>query len=125
MLTKNLKRIERMIRKARKVENQNYLFYLNELEAKPSYLKLEDLLNDWGDDFERLEYDHGYIQWLFPLLEGGGMNSRSSALTREEIKYMKNDLQICRRFIRSYKMMLKFYGFELSCLKTGKSFLLF
>uniref|UniRef100_A0AAQ4P1M2 Opioid growth factor receptor 2 n=1 Tax=Gasterosteus aculeatus aculeatus TaxID=481459 RepID=A0AAQ4P1M2_GASAC len=62
---------------------------------------------DWYKDYDRLESVHSYIQWLFPLQEPG-MN-RDFQLSKE-IHHLTD----------SYKLMLDFYGIELSDEKTGE-----
>jgi hypothetical protein len=42
----------------------------------------------WWGDYKKLEAHHGYIQWLFPLFEGGGMNYQSARLTKGEGTYI-------------------------------------
>jgi hypothetical protein len=34
-------------------------------------LKIDELHEKWWGDYEALEREHGYIQWLFPIREDG------------------------------------------------------
>lgn len=48
----------------------NYLFYKGKLRSRPDRCLVGDFHRKWRHDFERLEYEHGFIQWLFPLFLG-------------------------------------------------------
>ncbi|XP_063815352.1 opioid growth factor receptor-like [Pseudophryne corroboree] len=97
----------------------NLEFYQNKIEFKPNGLKIEKLLDYWKEDYNTLESNHSYIQWLFPLQERG-VNPHAVPLTMNEIEIMKKDEDITRRFLRSYKLMLGFYGISLQDEKTGE-----
>jgi len=58
-------------------------------------------------------------QWLFPIRELG-MNSESQPLTENEAKMMRSSDEIAQRLIKSYQLMLDFYGIELVNAKTGQ-----
>ena len=92
----------------------------------------------WLGDYTKLEYRHGFIQWLyvrpcalmakgllnqlcvcrFPIREFG-MNFQSQPLQIHERETMKADKEIVERFIESYRLMLDFYGMELKSTETG------
>jgi hypothetical protein len=57
---------------------------------------------------------------LFPVFESSGMNMQSSALTKAEAKMMRTDIDIAFRVVRSYKLMLNFYGIRLVDMATGE-----
>ncbi|KAM3922352.1 uncharacterized protein RB166_011553 [Leptodactylus fuscus] len=97
----------------------NLEFYQNKKCFEPNGLYIEDLLNDWKEDYNTLERNHSYIQWLFPLREYG-MNSYAKPLTLNEIKMMKEDKAVMTRFLRAYKLMLQFYGIKLLSEETGE-----
>lgn len=63
--------------------------------------------NEWN--FDILESHHGFIQWLFPLRERG-LNFQAPILRNKDIELIKNDNECMDRFIKSYDMMLSFYG---------------
>ncbi|ESO06938.1 hypothetical protein HELRODRAFT_144719, partial [Helobdella robusta] len=79
--------------------------------------------SNWADDFDKLESHHGYIQWLFPLTEHG-VNDHAQTLTQQEIKIFKENVNLQKMLLRSYNLMLKFYGFKLESEETGKVSLL-
>uniref|UniRef100_A0A8C3LTJ9 Opioid growth factor receptor n=1 Tax=Chrysolophus pictus TaxID=9089 RepID=A0A8C3LTJ9_CHRPC len=97
----------------------NLSFYKNEIAFMPHGLHIEDLLEYWWDNYEVLEENHSYIQWLFPLREHG-MNFRAKPLTCQEIQALKKSEEVMERFIRAYQLMLRFYGIILVNQETGE-----
>uniref|UniRef100_A0A8C8B008 Opioid growth factor receptor n=1 Tax=Otus sunia TaxID=257818 RepID=A0A8C8B008_9STRI len=100
-------------------EMWNLSFYKNEICFLPQGLHIENLLESWWDNYEVLEENHSYIQWLFPLREHG-MNWRARPLTCQEIQAFKKSKEVMRRFIRAYQLMLRFYGIILINEATGE-----
>ncbi|KFV08866.1 Opioid growth factor receptor, partial [Pterocles gutturalis] len=100
-------------------EMWNLSFYKNEICFLPQGLHIEDLLESWWDNYEILEENHSYIQWLFPLRERG-MNWRAKPLTCQEIQAFKKSKEVMQRFIRAYQLMLRFYGIILINEETGE-----
>ncbi|KAK0188039.1 opioid growth factor receptor conserved region-domain-containing protein [Armillaria mellea] len=99
-------------------QSDNLLFYQNKLRCRPDRLTIDELHERWQGVYDTLEYKHGFIQWLFPIQEYG-MNSQSQPLQRHEIETMRSSSEIIQRVIRSYKLMLDFYGMRLLDEKTG------
>ncbi|XP_068117938.1 opioid growth factor receptor-like protein 1 [Hyperolius riggenbachi] len=97
----------------------NLKFYKNQMPFIPNGELIDDIHNKWKEDYDTLEYNHNYIQWLFPLQEQG-VNWSATPLTKQELEYMRNDDKIRRRFMMSYKLMLGFYGIKLQNPKTGE-----
>nr|XP_009932252.1 PREDICTED: opioid growth factor receptor [Opisthocomus hoazin] len=100
-------------------EMWNLSFYKNEICFLPRGLHIETLLESWWDNYEVLEENHSYIQWLFPLREHG-MNWRAKPLTCQEIQAFKKSKEVMQRFIRAYQLMLRFYGIVLINEETGE-----
>ncbi|EPQ54589.1 opioid growth factor receptor [Gloeophyllum trabeum ATCC 11539] len=98
--------------------NANLEFYSNRLRCRPDNLLIDELHERWLGDYQKLEYKHGYIQWLFPIREHG-MNYESQPLQTHEIEFMRNDEQIMGRLLLSYRLMLDFYGMRLESQETG------
>ncbi|XP_063297202.1 opioid growth factor receptor-like protein 1 isoform X1 [Pelobates fuscus] len=90
----------------------NLRFYMNKIPFKPDGVYVEDILNKWKTDYERLEHNHTYIQWLFPLREQG-LNFYAKELTSYEIEEFKKTKEAVKRFILAYKIMLDFFGLKL------------
>jgi len=97
----------------------NYLFYTNQIPSKPQGATIDEIHAKWNGDYHLLEMHHSYIQWLFPLYEGPGVNYAASALTKKEAKDMREDEEIGQRVALSYELMLDFYGMQLDR-KTGQ-----
>ncbi|KAM9285399.1 opioid growth factor receptor isoform 2-T4 [Morus bassanus] len=100
-------------------EMWNLSFYKNEISFMPQGLYIENLLESWWDNYEVLEENHSYIQWLFPLREHG-MNWRAKPLTLQEIQAFKRSKEVMQRFVRAYQLMLRFYGILLINEETGE-----
>lgn len=90
----------------------NLRFYMNKIPFKPDGVYIEEILNKWKGDYDRLEHNHTYIQWLFPLREQG-LNFYAKELTSYEIEEFKKMKEATKRFILAYKTMLDFFGFKL------------
>lgn len=101
-------------------EGPNFLFYSNVRPSRPSGDVIDRVHKRWWGDYKKLEAHHGYIQWLFPLFEGGGMNYQSARLTKGEAKLMRESVQIAMRVVKSYQLMLDFYGLRLVDKHTGQ-----
>ncbi|KAM5135034.1 opioid growth factor receptor-like [Mantella aurantiaca] len=82
------------------------------MRFEPDGLYIDDLLSNWKYQYDILEENHNYIQWLFPLREVG-RNSYATPLHEQEIEMMKNDEDVKRRLREAYKFMLQFYGLQL------------
>nr|XP_020448461.1 opioid growth factor receptor-like [Monopterus albus] len=97
----------------------NLSFYLGEGYSSPDDLRIDDFHDKWKGDYEKLEYAHNYIQWLFPLQEPG-VNPKASTLTKEEIKEFLENSKARENLLKSYELMLDFYGIELCNKETGQ-----
>lgn len=100
-------------------EMPNLMFYKNQMKFRPNGLYIEDLLKNWKDQYDILEENHDYIQWLFPLRQQG-RNPHVTPLHEDEIEMMKNDEEVKRRLREAYKFMLGFYGLQLLDETTGR-----
>lgn len=102
------------------MDGVNWDFFLNKRVSRPNGGSIEYILRNWAEDYDLLERHHGYIQWLFPLYRGRGMNSLAFRLTRREAARMRRSVECGQRLIRSYEMMLNFWGFRLADRRTGR-----
>ncbi|KAL7418854.1 hypothetical protein Q5752_006538 [Cryptotrichosporon argae] len=89
----------------------NLEFYSNRLPCRPDNLIYEAWMDRHSRDLAELEYNHGYVQWLFPIRERG-VNPSAQPLQPHEISVMAASNEIMARLLRSYKMMLRFYGID-------------
>ncbi|XP_023864676.1 opioid growth factor receptor-like protein 1 [Salvelinus sp. IW2-2015] len=93
-------------------EYRNLRFYLNKIPLIPDGIFIEEILTKWRGNYDKLEHNHTYIQWLFPLREQG-LNFYAQELTQEEIKEFQSTREAKRRFLLAYTLMLDFYGIKL------------
>ncbi|NP_001314975.1 opioid growth factor receptor-like protein 1 [Danio rerio] len=93
-------------------EYRNLRFYLNKIPLVPDGIYIEEILTKWRGDYDKLEHNHTYIQWLFPLREQG-LNFYAQELTQDEIKEFQSTREAKRRFLLAYTIMLDFFGIKL------------
>ena len=65
-------------------------------------------------DFHELEFTHDYIQWLFPLPEPSGANESAPRLSKEDVAAFAGDASLREALLRSFELMLQFYGLDLA-----------
>lgn len=82
-------------------------FYLGQSPDSEGRI-LEDI---WSWNYQKLEDVHNYIQWLFPLKEKSRFNWNAPVLNEEVIEAFRINETLKVNLIRSFKVMLKFYGF--------------
>eukprot|EP00063_Salmo_salar_P047173 XP_014022008.1 PREDICTED: opioid growth factor receptor-like [Salmo salar] len=97
----------------------NLQFYRGQIPSSPDGVFIEDFHNKWHRKYSKMEEVHSYIQWWFPLQEPG-MNYQAKELTKKEIEAFLEDGTAKQRLVMSYKLMLDFYGIELSNDITGE-----
>eukprot|EP01012_Entosiphon_sulcatum_P003611 TRINITY_DN11204_c0_g1_i1.p1 TRINITY_DN11204_c0_g1~~TRINITY_DN11204_c0_g1_i1.p1 ORF type:complete len:230 (+),score=35.66 TRINITY_DN11204_c0_g1_i1:66-755(+) len=97
---------------------ENIRFYKGMIPCRPHGDFVDNIHKLWLGDYEKLEKHHGYIQWLFPIREGG-LNPESQELQLHEVHTLMADPAFPPRFINSYKLMLDFYGMRLLSHHTG------
>ncbi|KAG8986094.1 hypothetical protein FRB90_004230, partial [Tulasnella sp. 427] len=98
--------------------SRNLRFYMNQERCEPDEMLIDEIHEEWATDYDLLEYNHGYIQWLFPIREHG-MNFDAQPLQLREIRVMTSNTEVIKRVLRSYTMMLGFYGMRLMDEETG------
>jgi hypothetical protein len=99
---------------------ENHKFYLNARRSAPDGEFIDQMHAVWATQYSKLEKHHSYIQWLFPVFENAGVNRKAHPLSKREAKAMREDPVVARRVLRSYRMMLGFYGFTLVNEATGE-----
>eukprot|EP00178_Gracilaria_changii_P022451 TRINITY_DN6666_c0_g1_i1.p1 TRINITY_DN6666_c0_g1~~TRINITY_DN6666_c0_g1_i1.p1 ORF type:complete len:303 (+),score=59.38 TRINITY_DN6666_c0_g1_i1:43-951(+) len=99
--------------------NQNYRFYNGEIKSVPDGDTIDNIHTKWWGEYGLLEAHHGYVQWLFPIREDG-LNYQAEQLQLHEAKKMMADPKIIKRCLKSYALMLDFYGMDLVNEKTGE-----
>nr|XP_055040182.1 opioid growth factor receptor-like isoform X1 [Misgurnus anguillicaudatus] len=96
----------------------NLDFYKGLTRSVPDDVSIYEFHEKWKGKYDRLERVHSYIQWLFPLQEEG-MNWEAHVLTKEEIKQFRKDEEAKGNLLKSYELMLDFYGIRLVSDRTG------
>lgn len=96
----------------------NLKFYTGKIKSDPDGDFIDDIHEDWWGNYNLLERHHGYIQWIFPIREDG-MNWQAQALQLHEAEAIKADPKALDRVLRSYELMLDFYGMKLTDKQTG------
>ena len=91
-------------------------FYLGE---KPD-LEGRTIQQIWTWDFEELECTHDYIQWLFPISEKSHFNSFAPIVDEQVIETFRENSLLQQNLLRSFSMMLNFYGLKADKDKQGK-----
>lgn len=81
---------------------------------------IDEIHERYDGDFESLERHHGFIQWLFPVFENSGVNWRAYPLTRTGAAQIRCDRALSLRVLRSYRIMLRFFGLRLADEQTGR-----
>ncbi|KAK4898390.1 hypothetical protein LTR27_003986 [Elasticomyces elasticus] len=67
---------------------------------------------DWSDD--ELEYNHDFIQWLFPIPESSRFNARAPPLDRGTRDAFLTRQELRDRMLQAWKRMMAFYGWNLA-----------
>ncbi len=98
----------------------NVAFYENKIASRPNGQYIDKMHQLWSLNFEKLERDHAYIQWIFPNSFQSRFNPHASPLSPEQAEIFKNNQQILERYMKSYNMMLAFYGIKLKNKQTGQ-----
>ncbi|QKQ77020.1 opioid growth factor receptor-related protein [Nostoc sp. TCL240-02] len=74
----------------------------------------------WTWNFEELECVHNYIQWLFPLHERSAFNPDAPILDQEIIEVFRSNPYLRQNLLRSFTVMLQFYGLQRHESNDGK-----
>ena len=62
----------------------NVQFYRNQIASQDSFgngALIDTMHGSWDGNYEKLESEHGYIQWIFPLFECSAFNGESVPLS--------------------------------------------
>ena len=75
---------------------------------------------NWFGNYEKLERDHSFIQWIFPNSFQSRFNLYARPLSPIQAEQFRTNPQIYNRYMKSYEMMLGFYGLKLKDRITGE-----
>eukprot|EP00357_Protocruzia_adherens_P028374 CAMPEP_0114995612 /NCGR_PEP_ID=MMETSP0216-20121206/13830_1 /TAXON_ID=223996 /ORGANISM="Protocruzia adherens, Strain Boccale" /LENGTH=371 /DNA_ID=CAMNT_0002359681 /DNA_START=300 /DNA_END=1415 /DNA_ORIENTATION=+ len=100
----------------------NVEFYRGQLGINDSSrgMKIDEFLQTNVGNYEKLEADHAYVQWLFPNHYESRFNWSSVSLGYDEAKIFREDREIAVRFVQAYQLFLDFLGMRLVDFKTGE-----
>jgi hypothetical protein len=96
----------------------NLDFYTGKIPSSPDGNYVDVIHETWKGQYQLLEQHHSYIQWLFPIREQG-LNPVAQPLTIYEAEAIKADSEAMKRVVRSYRLLLDFYGMQLDDEATG------
>lgn len=77
------------------------------------------LLDTWEWSLDRLEEEHDYIQWWFPLEEPSAYNKDAPILTEEDIEAFKGNTELTSRALNSVHTYMRFLFFRKHIWATG------
>jgi hypothetical protein len=97
-----------LAQEAREGEDRLIAFYLNDGENNRGRT-LEDL---WEYDYDRLEAEHDYIQWMFPNDEKSMFNPWAPAFPKHVQESFRQSPEIRRNIRKSFDIYAGFLGFE-------------
>jgi len=92
---------------------RNVKFYSGKLKAKPSTENIDEIHSRWFAHYEFLENNNNYMEWLFPIYGSAGSNPYTSPLSEYEADIIRKDKRSSVRIVKSYKLMLNFFGMRL------------
>lgn len=84
-------------------------FYLGQDSEGRFPYSLTEIIEDWDEG--ELEYNHDYIQWLFPLTEESSFNPDAPIISQEEIYIFTHSKTLQKNVLKSLTKILNFYGF--------------
>jgi hypothetical protein len=100
---------------------ENLKFYRGEttLNGEQNGVNIHKIHKTWFGKYDKLEIKHDYIQWLFPIRESG-LNGRAQSITKHEADTFRKDPVLQDGIVKSYELILDFFGIMLLSPKTGK-----
>jgi len=98
---------------------KNYDFYSLKCKGKP--LETVDVIHEkYFAQYDFLEENNNYMEWLFPIYGSAGLNPSTKPLSMQEAGLIKNNIHASIRVVKSYKMLLNFFGLRLVNDLTGE-----
>lgn len=94
----------------KKNSNPSILEFYRDNKKNDHNVTFEEILKK---DYDWLESNHAYIQWLFPL-EVKGQNPTASLTNKETERAFKESPELRAKMVEALKLMLGFYGLQLN-----------
>jgi hypothetical protein len=98
---------------------KNYDFYSMRCKGKPLD-NIDSVHEKYFAQYDFLEENNNYMEWLFPIYGSAGINPHTKPLSMQEAELFKKNIQASCRLVRSYKLMLNFFGMKLANDLTGE-----
>jgi len=98
---------------------KNYDFYSMRCKGKPLD-NIDSVHEQYFAKYDFLEENNNYMEWLFPIYGSAGINHNTKPLSMQEAELFKKNIQTSIRLVRSYKLMLNFFGMKLANDLTGE-----
>jgi hypothetical protein len=99
--------------------HKNYDFYSLKCKGKPLG-NVDAIYEKYFAQYTFLEENNNYMEWLFPIYGSAGLNPNTKPLSMQEATLIKNNIQCSIRVVKSYKMLLNFFGMKLVNDSTGE-----
>jgi hypothetical protein len=98
---------------------KNFDFYSLKCKGKP--LDNVDAIHEkYFAQYDFLEENNNYMEWLFPIYGSAGLNPHTKPLSMQEAILIKNNIHSSIRVVKSYQMLLNFFGMTLVNDLTGE-----
>jgi len=81
---------------------------------------IDSVHEEYFAKYDFLEQNNNYMEWLFPIYGSAGINHNTKPLSMQEAELFKKNIQTSIRLVRSYKLMLNFFGMKLANDLTGE-----
>ncbi|XP_052797814.1 uncharacterized protein LOC128229935 [Mya arenaria] len=98
----------------------NLRFYHNVIPFRPDGEYVDNVHRNWLGRYAILDQLDTYIQWLFPIQEKSKKNRYAVPLREHEARQISNDPETRVRVVKSYRLMLDYYGMQLVDELSGK-----
>jgi len=98
---------------------KNYDFYSMRCKGKPLD-NIDSVHERYFANYDFLEENNNYMEWLFPIYGSAGINPNTKPLSMQEAELFKKNIQASIRLVRSYKLLLNFFGMKLANDLTGE-----
>jgi hypothetical protein len=93
------------------MSNQDIIGFYNGVSQNQIGMSIRDVENM---DYDQMENDHYYIQWIFPLPEKSQAVPTSPVLTKGDIEQFREDEKLRHTMVKMILKMLGFYGLKLN-----------
>lgn len=98
---------------------KNFDFYSRRIKGKPLD-DIDTIHEKYFGQYDFLEENNLYMEWLFPIYGSAGLNPQTKPLSIQEAELLKNDIHCSIRVVKSYKLMLNYFGMKLVNDATGE-----